>query len=117
MCILLPYKPYFFLNHNNSTETADRFRLPLNPLQISPQYLQLKQEAHKSLYRSPGPCFLDCPVDPYFILCSPLVAILDRTLTCRILIHDYTILKGDNPRTSVTKFDSSWLGGFRGEDL
>jgi hypothetical protein len=28
-----------------------------------------------------------------------------------------TILKGDHPRTIVTKFDSSWRGGFRGEDL
>jgi len=28
-----------------------------------------------------------------------------------------TILKGDHPRTIVTKFDSSWLGGFTEEDL
>jgi hypothetical protein len=28
-----------------------------------------------------------------------------------------TILKGDHPRTIVTKLDSSWLGGFREEDL
>jgi hypothetical protein len=28
-----------------------------------------------------------------------------------------TILKGDHPRTSVTKFDSSWLFGFREEYL
>ena len=28
-----------------------------------------------------------------------------------------TILKGDHPRTIVTNFDSSWLGGFRKEDL
>ena len=28
-----------------------------------------------------------------------------------------TILKGNYPRTIVTKFDSSWRGGFRGEVL
>jgi hypothetical protein len=28
-----------------------------------------------------------------------------------------TILKGDYSRTIVTKFDSSWPGGFKGEDL
>ena len=28
-----------------------------------------------------------------------------------------TILKGDHPRTTVTNIDSSWLGGFREEDL
>ena len=28
-----------------------------------------------------------------------------------------TILKGDYSRTVVIKFDSSWPGGFKGEDL
>ena len=28
-----------------------------------------------------------------------------------------TILKGDYPKTIVTKFDSSWPGGFKGEDI
>jgi hypothetical protein len=28
-----------------------------------------------------------------------------------------TILKGDYSGTIVTKFDSSWPGGFKGEDL
>jgi hypothetical protein len=51
------------------------------PLQVSPQFLLLQQEAHKNCYGSPGPCFLDCPIDPYTLL--PLVAILDRTLACR----------------------------------
>ena len=40
---------------------------------------------------------------------------------CRHLWSDpdltNTILKGDHPRTSVTKLYSSWLGGFREEDL
>jgi hypothetical protein len=52
--------------------------LPLNPLQVSPQFLLVQQKAQKSLYRSPGPCFLDCPIDPYIIVCSPLAAILDQ---------------------------------------
>ena len=72
-----------FLNHNNSTDTVDRFRLLLNPLQVSPQFLLVQQEANMCLYRSLGPCVLDCPIDPYIILCPPLVDILDRTLTCR----------------------------------
>ena len=68
---------------------------------------------YKSLYCSPGPCFLDCPIDPYII----------HTMftACRHLWSDpdltNTILKGDHPRTSVTKLYSSWLGGFREEDL
>jgi hypothetical protein len=33
-----------FLNHNNSTDTANRFRLLLYPLQVSPQLLLLQQE-------------------------------------------------------------------------
>jgi hypothetical protein len=77
---ILPF--FFYKNHNNSTDIADRFRLPLNPLQVSLQYLLLQYEAYKSLYRSPGPYFLDCAIDPYVILCSPLAVILDRIIYC-----------------------------------
>jgi hypothetical protein len=120
--------------------------VPLNPLQVSPQFLLLQQKAQKSLYRSPGSCFLDCPIDPYIIVCSPLAAILDQirywlapfnngiqqvritsivsssgehSLTLNPMGNTFKdlILKGDLPRTIVTKFDSSWPGGFRGEDF
>jgi hypothetical protein len=50
------------------------------PFQVSPQFLLLQQEAHKSLYRSPGPCLLDYPLDTSIILCSPRAAFLDRIL-------------------------------------
>jgi hypothetical protein len=73
----------FFLNHNDSTDTAERCRLPVNPLQVQSHLLLLQQEAHNSRYGLPLPCFLDCLIDPYIILYSPFAAILDRNLTCQ----------------------------------
>jgi len=66
----------------------------MNPLQVSPQVLPLQREAHKSLYNSPGPCFLDCPIDPYMLTASRHLG-SDPDLP-------NTILKGDYTRTSVT---------------
>jgi hypothetical protein len=101
----------FFLNHNDSTDTADRFRLPLNPLQVLSHLLLLQQESQESLSLT-STMFLRLSHRPLyytiFTVCGHLGSDPD--------LPD-TILKGDHPRTIVTKLDSSWLGGFREEDL
>jgi len=80
-----------------------RFRSPLNPLQVSPQFLLLQQEAHMFLRLSHIPLYYTM-----FTSCRHLGSHPD--------LPD-TIEKGDHTRTIVTKFDSSLLGGCIEEDL
>jgi len=81
------------------------FRLHLNPLQVSPQFLLLQQE-----------------VDPLSLTWTMFLRLYHRPLyyimftACRHLGSDPdlsdTIVKEDYPRTIVTQFGSHWPSSF-----